>query len=55
MLIIKYVIIDEDKIHAEVQESKATPKKQSKFQRRMQEMMEMAEEQKRQQEAAKKK
>lgn len=54
MLVIKHVIIDEDKIHASVQESKSKPKKQSKFQQRMAAMMEQAEEQKRQQEAMKK-
>jgi len=54
MLVIKHVIINEDKIHASVQESKSKPKKQSKFQQRMAAMMEQAEEQKRMQEADKK-
>jgi len=46
MLVIKNFIIDEDKIHAKIQENKKKPKKQSKFSRKMQEMMEQAEEQK---------
>lgn len=45
MLVIKYAIIDEDKIHAKIQENKKKPKKQGKFARKMQEMMEQAEEQ----------
>ncbi len=47
MLVIKNFIIDEDKIHAKIQENKKKPKKQNKFQRKMSEMMEQAEEQKR--------
>ena len=46
MLVIKNFIIDEDKIHAKIQENKKKPKKQNKFQRKMSEMMEQAEEQK---------
>ncbi|MGO3184109.1 MAG: membrane protein insertase YidC [Aequorivita sp.] len=46
MLVIKNFIIDEDKIHAKIQVKKAKPKKQNKFQRKMSEMMEQAEEQK---------
>jgi YidC/Oxa1 family membrane protein insertase len=46
MLVIKNFIIDEDKVHAKIQVKKATPKKQSKFQRKMAEMMEQAEQQK---------
>ncbi len=46
MLVIKNVIIDNDKIHAQIQENKAKPKKENKFQRKMREMMEQAEEQK---------
>ena len=46
--VIKNYIVDSDKIHAQIQENKLKePKKQSKFQRRLQEVME-------QQEAAKK-
>ena len=43
MLAIKYWIIDEKKIHAQIQENKKKPKKESKFQQRMREMMEQAE------------
>jgi len=46
MLVIKNFIIDEDKIHAKIQENKKKPKKQNKFSRKMQEMMEQAEQQK---------
>ncbi|MPT36127.1 MAG: membrane protein insertase YidC, partial [Flavobacterium sp.] len=46
MLVIKNYIVNEEKIHAQIQENKAKPKKQSKFQRKMQEMMEQAEAQK---------
>tara|TARA_R100000935_G_scaffold6419_2_gene14053 strand:- start:708 stop:2564 length:1857 start_codon:yes stop_codon:yes gene_type:complete len=46
MLVIKYAIIDEDKIHAKIQENKKKPRKQGKFARKMQEMMEQAEQQK---------
>ncbi|MDT0688412.1 membrane protein insertase YidC [Salegentibacter sp. F188] len=45
MLVIKHAIIDEDKIHAKIQENKKKPKKQNRFSRKMQEMMEQAEEQ----------
>ncbi len=45
MLVIKNVIIDEDKIHAKIQENKKKPKKQSKFQKKMKELMEQAEQQ----------
>ena len=54
MIVIKNYILDEDKIHAQIQEKKKQPKKQSKFQRRMAEMMDKAEEQKRQQQNRKK-
>ena len=47
MLVIKNFIIDEEKIHAKIQVKKAQPRKQNKFQRKMAEMMEQAEEQKR--------
>lgn len=46
MLVIKKFIIDEDKIHAKIQENKKKPKKQNRFQRKMGEMMEQAEAQK---------
>jgi len=49
MLVIKYVIIDEDKIHAKIQENKKKPKKQNKFTRKFQQMMEQAEEQQKKQ------
>ena len=43
MLVIKKYIINEDKIHAKIQVNKAKPKTESKFQRKMREMMEQAE------------
>lgn len=46
MLAIKRFILDEDKIHAKIQLNKAKPKKENKFQRKMREMMEQAEQQK---------
>ncbi len=46
MLAIKNYILDENKIHAQIQENKKKPKKENKFQRKMREMMEQAEEQK---------
>jgi YidC/Oxa1 family membrane protein insertase len=46
MLVIKNFILDEDKIHAKIQVNKKKPKKQNRFQRKMAEMMEQAEEQK---------
>ncbi|MAN58686.1 MAG: membrane protein insertase YidC [Flavobacteriaceae bacterium] len=46
MLVIKNFILDEDKIHMRIQENKKKPKKQNKFQRKMAEMMEQAEQQK---------
>lgn len=45
MLVIKNFIIDEDKIHAKIQVKKATPKKQNRFQKKMAEMMDQAEQQ----------
>lgn len=48
MLVIKYWIIDEKKIHAQIQENKQKPKQESKFQRKMREMMEQAQEQQKQ-------
>jgi len=46
MLVIKNYILDEDKIHAQIQENKKKPKKENKFQKRLREMMEEAEKQK---------
>ncbi|MGX7668673.1 membrane protein insertase YidC [Flavobacterium pedocola] len=46
MLVIKNYIINEKKIHAQIQENKTKDKPQGKFQRKMQEMMEQAEAQK---------
>lgn len=48
MLVIKNYIIDNDKIHAKIQENKQKPKKMNRFQQKMQEMMEEAERQKNQ-------
>ena len=45
ILVIKYVILDEKKIHAQIQANKEKPKTESKFQKRMREMMEKAQEQ----------
>ena len=46
MLAIKNFILDDAKIHAQIQENKLKPKKENKFQRKMREMMEQAEAQK---------
>jgi YidC/Oxa1 family membrane protein insertase len=47
MLVIKNYIVDNDKIHAQIQENKSKePKKQGKFQTKMQQLMEQAEAQK---------
>jgi YidC/Oxa1 family membrane protein insertase len=46
MIVIKRYFIDSDKIHAQIQENKTKPKTESKFQRKMREMMEQAEAQK---------
>ena len=46
MLVIKNFIIDEDKVLAQIQVSKAKPKKQNRFQKKMKELMEEAEKQK---------
>ncbi|MFC4094643.1 membrane protein insertase YidC [Euzebyella saccharophila] len=45
MLVIKNFILDNDKIHARIQENKKKPKKENKFQKKMREMMEEAERQ----------
>ncbi|EGV43259.1 membrane protein insertase YidC [Bizionia argentinensis JUB59] len=54
MLVIKNYILDEDKIHAQIQVNKKKPKKQNKFQKKMADMMEQAEQQKQAQEKRKK-
>ena len=54
MLVIKNYILDEDKIHAQMQVQKAKPKKESKFQKKMKMMMEQAEQQKQAQKKNKK-
>ena len=46
ILVIKNFILDEDKIHAQIQEKKKKPKKENRFQKKMAEMMEQAEKQK---------
>ena len=54
MLVIKNFIIDEAKVLAKIQVSKAKPKKQNRFQRKMSEIMEQAEKQKAMQERRRK-
>ena len=46
ILVIKNFILDEDKIHAQIQVKKKQPKKQNRFQKKMADMMEQAEKQK---------
>lgn len=46
MLVIKHVILDEEKIHAQIQEQKKKPRKENRFQRKMREMMAEADKQK---------
>ncbi|RSK40547.1 membrane protein insertase YidC [Mangrovimonas spongiae] len=53
MLVIKNYIIDEDKIHAKIQQNKKKPKKENRFQKKMKEMMEQAEQQKKAQQRKK--
>jgi len=56
ILAIKYWILDEKKIHAQIQQNKSkAPKPEGKFQKRMREMMEKAQEQKKMQEEQRKK
>ncbi|MDQ0476131.1 MULTISPECIES: membrane protein insertase YidC [Chryseobacterium] len=57
ILVIKYWILDEKKIHAQIQQNKTKePKPEGKFQKRMREMMEKAQEQQKvQQQSGKKK
>ncbi|MCB9425880.1 MAG: membrane protein insertase YidC [Flavobacteriales bacterium] len=45
MFVIKNYIIDENKLHAQIEENKKQPKKKGKFQKKMQELMEEAERQ----------
>jgi len=45
MLVIKNYIIDEDKIHAKIQENKKKPKKEGKFRQRINQAMSQAQEQ----------
>ncbi|WP_372792828.1 membrane protein insertase YidC [Lutibacter sp.] len=45
MLIIKHYIIDEDKIHAKIQENKLKPKKEGKFRQRLNDAMKQAQDQ----------
>ncbi len=54
ILVIKNYILDEDKIHAQMQENKKKPKKENRFQKKMAEMMEQAEKQKQLQQKKKK-
>lgn len=46
MVVIKKYVVDDQKIHLQIQENKKKPKQQGKFQKRMQELMEQAESQK---------
>lgn len=46
MLVIKKFIINENKIHLKIQENKEKPRKMNKFQQKMQDLMEQAEQQK---------
>ncbi|GAA3626233.1 membrane protein insertase YidC [Flavivirga jejuensis] len=54
ILVIKNYILDEDKIHAQMQEKKKKPKKESRFQKKMADMMEQAEKQKQMQQKKRK-
>ncbi len=49
MLVIKHYIIDENKIHAKIQENKLKPKKEGKFRQRLNQAMSQAQEQQAQQ------
>ncbi|SEP59105.1 membrane protein insertase YidC [Flavobacterium urocaniciphilum] len=46
MLVIKNYVVNEEKIHAQIQENKSKPKTESKFQKKMREIMEQQEAQK---------
>lgn len=54
MIVIKNYILDEEKIHAQIQVNKKKPKKQNRFQQKMAEMMEQAEAQRQMQQKKKK-
>jgi YidC/Oxa1 family membrane protein insertase len=55
MLVIKHVIIDEDKIHSQIQENKKRPeKKKSAFRQRLDDAMKQAQEQQEKQKKLKK-
>ncbi len=54
MLVIKKYILNEQKIHAIIQENKTKPKKQGRFQQKMQAMMEQAQQAQEQQKSKKK-
>ena len=54
MIVIKNYILDEDKIHAQIQVNKKKPKKENRFQKKMANMMEQAEAQKASQQKRKK-
>ena len=45
MLVIKHYIIDEEKIHAKIEENKKKPKKEGKFRKRLNDAMKQAQEQ----------
>lgn len=45
MYVIREFIIDEDKIHAQIQENKKKPQKVSKFRQKLDEAMKQAQEQ----------
>lgn len=54
ILVIKYLIIDEKKIHAQIQENKTKPIKEGRFQKKIRELMEQAQEVQKEQERARK-
>lgn len=45
MIVIKNYILDEDKIHAQIEENKKKPKKEGKFRKRLNEAMKQAQDQ----------
>lgn len=52
MLVIKNYIVNDEKIHAKIQENKTKEKPKSKFQQKMQDMMEQAQEQQKEKKAS---